>query len=239
MSDPLRTLTFGDVEQDVWGAAWLPGRDGLLLLGVGDDASVFEVSLEVSGQEWRLKAPGLELVAAPSSPPVELSDEDGAPAGSEQACAIVVMPGGGPELQSAGRRGEHPLERATHKLESLREVSAWFEGGEAVAVFAVRAQKQRGQDQDAISAVVLDPEGAPAITDPRLSTTYAASGRPTRTTLELWSDDPEGFPRRFAGESAERSAQADGAGWSLHAELMRCHSRGRDGTGVYMIARPA
>jgi hypothetical protein len=243
MSDALRTLSFGDVEQDVWGAAWLPGgeRPGLLLLGIGADSRAVEVNLEADGPDdgWRLRGEGIELAVTPREPAIELTDPEGGPAGSERACAVALAVGADPELQTPGRSGEHPLALAADRLDSAREVSAWFDGAETVAVLALRARKQRGQDQDAITAVVLDPEGAPAISDPRLSTTYVASGRPRRMTLELWSEDPEHYPRRFAGESAQRSAAGSGAGWSLQAELMRCHSRGREGTGVYVIARPA
>lgn len=243
MSDALRTLSFGDIERDAWGAAWIPGREGsgLLVLGVGDSSRAVVVSLEADGAEgaWKLRGEGVELAVTPREPAVELTDPEGAPTGSERVCSVSLAVGPDPELELAGRCGEHPLAVAPDRLDSAREVSAWFEGAEAVAVLALRARKQRGQEQDAISAAVLDPEGAPAITDPRLSTTYAASGRPTRMTLELWSDDPEHYPRRFAGESARRSAEGSGAGWSLRAELMRCHSRGRDGTGVYVIACPA
>jgi hypothetical protein len=241
MADALRTLTFGDVEQGVWGAAWLPGPDapGMLVLGTGEQITTYEAAVEIDGPEWRLQAEGLVLAVAADSPPVELTDESGASAGSEQLCAVSVALGPDAEFQSPGRRGEHPIVLAPDRVDSVREVSAWFEGGEAVAVLALRSRKQRGHEQDAITALVIDPEKPVSIVDPRLSTTYAASGRPTRMTLELWSDDPDQYPRRFAGESAGREAEVSVAGWTVSAQLLRCHSRGHDGTGMYVLARPA
>jgi hypothetical protein len=241
MPDSLRTLTFGDVERGAWGAAWLPGPQatGLLVIGIGDAGTGYEVAFEDSGDELRLRAEGLELIATPEGPAIELVDEDGAPAGSERLCAVTLALGPDSELRLPGRHGEHPLGVMPDKLDSAREVSAWFDGTEGVAVLALRARKQRGQEQDAVRAVVIEAENPPSITDPRLSTTYSASGRPTRMTLELWSEEPEQYPRRFAGESAGRAGEVSGGGWTVSAELMRCHSRGRDGTGVYVLARPA
>jgi hypothetical protein len=236
MPESLRTLTFGDLDQGVWGAAWLPGATGVLVLGTGADSATYEVAVDAAGDAWRLQAGGLELTAVPSGAAIDLVGEDGLPGGSERLCTVTLALGPDPEIQLPGRRGEHPLQ---DKLDSVREVSAWFEGSEAVAVLAQRPRKQRGHEQDEIRAVVIEPENAPSIVDPRLSTTYAASGRPTRMTLELWSDDPDQHPRRFAGESAGRGGEASGAGWTVRAELLRCHSRGRDGTGVYVLARPA
>jgi hypothetical protein len=142
-------------------------------------------------------------------------------------------------FDTSGRRGGRAGTEALDGLDSVREVSAWFEPAEAVALLALRPRRTKGHDQDAITAAVIDPEGWPPVTDPRLSTTYTAAGDPAHVGLELWSDDPESFPRRLAGESTGSRAAASAGGWSVSAERLLCHSRGNEGMGVYLIARPA
>jgi glyoxylase-like metal-dependent hydrolase (beta-lactamase superfamily II) len=75
------------------------------------------------------------------------------------------------------------------------------------------------------------------VDDPRLSTTYAASGLPSRTNLELWIGEGENeFPRRVAGEASAEGAVLQVEDVDLRVVPMRCHSRGREGTGVYVLA---
>ena len=71
---------------------------------------------------------------------------------------------------------------------------------------------------------------------------------PTTTTAirgasdsSLWLDDDEGgdqYPRRAAGESLKVGLTTGEGAVQLRATLLRCHSRGREGVGVYLLASP-
>ena len=145
-----------------------------------------------------------------------------------------------------GWRAESTLAVGEGRLGSLRQVCAWFDPDEGVALLALRPDKARGQDADVISAAVREPRLTGPISDPRLSTTYDDDGRPTRAGLELWigaetSSEEDGeqaerqYPRRLSGEAL--GARVDWAvdGLALHAALFRWHSRDRDGAGVYLL----
>lgn len=242
-AEPLRTLAFAAPEGALWGAGWFPGSGpGVLIVSAGGGARALEASLDAAGEEWRVSTPQGELRIAPEGEAAQLGAGERSPSGSEQLCRVS----GGLELGEApgaveapGRRGERQVPDGLERQDSVREVSAWFGDGEAAVLVAARPRKHKGHEQDACAAVVLDPEAWPAITDPRLSTTYAADGRVRRMTLELWNEDPEQLPRRVAGEALGQGASGRAGDWALSAELLLCHSRGRDGLGVYLLARPA
>jgi hypothetical protein len=60
---------------------------------------------------------------------------------------------------------------------------------------------------------------------------------PSRTNLELWVGEGENeFPRRVAGEAAGDGAVLATEETELRVIPLRCHSRGREGTGVYVLA---
>ena len=62
------------------------------------------------------------------------------------------------------------------------------------------------------------------------------TGAPARANLELWIGEGENeFPRRAAGEASGEGAAIKVDGLSLQAVPLRCHSRGRDGAGVYAL----
>ncbi len=77
--------------------------------------------------------------------------------------------------------------------------------------------------------------------DPRLSTTYRADGSPSRAGVELWLDvggeTQEQYPRRAAGEALAAGVAAASDGLNVEAHALRWHSRGQEGTGVYVLAR--
>ena len=243
---PLRTFGFGDLEQDTWLAGWFPapGTAGVLLVASGDAVQAREAQLsagETRG-EWRVSADGTELVIAPTSQPAAVSSPEGEVAGYEQGAELggqLTAPSG-EELSLAlpGRRGERPDAGELTGLDSVRELAAWFGPSEAIAVIALRPRKHKGQEQDSVQAAVVDPEAAVLIIDPRLSTTSTAAGRASRVGLELWTDDEEQPPLRVAGEALHRGASVSAPGWELTVDWLACHRRGRDGAGVYLLARP-
>jgi hypothetical protein len=127
------------------------------------------------------------------------------------------------------------------RYESIRAVSTWFEPDEAIALTAFRPRKTKSHDGDLIAAAVIGPESSTAVEDPRLSTTYEAEGWPLRAGLELWLPSPEAseqqYPRRASGEAAGTRAHAQIATLELRVEPFHWHSRGRDGAGMYILAR--
>jgi hypothetical protein len=238
----LLTFAFTGPGEELWGTGWFPlaHGSGLILIADGESAAAVVAELEDDDNTWHVRAPDVELTVAATGDPIPLSSAPEG-AGFTQRATVrgtVTVAGRALEVNATGRRSAHATPDEVPKYDSIREVSGWFDGDEAVSLIALRPRKPKGHEQDIVAAAVIAPEQPLVIVDPRLSTTYDATGRPARVNLELWTDDPEQFPRRLAGEAAHRGAEASGAGWTLTAELMRCHTRGRDGSGVYLLARP-
>lgn len=240
----LRTVTFAALDAGPWGAVWCAPQP-LAVLGAGPPRAggpLAGASLEGLDDQgdWHLAADGVELAITGAAEPIHsLGDADG----FDQLCRVrgqAVIEGGEVAVDCLGRRGaRRSLESS--RYDSIRDVSAWFEPDEGFALTALRPRKARGQSKDVIVAAVLDATAGKAVADPRLSTTYSGAGIPARAGLELWLDDDEHeqFPRRAAGESVGVGTTAHDQRTELRAELMHWHSRGRDGSGVYLLARPA
>jgi hypothetical protein len=243
----LRTLAFGDVEGGMWGAA-LHSAHPVLVLG---DASGTTWSTALTpegwsaeGVGWKLVGEGVDLHVAPGGEAEEMESaqpgDSGADlSGCDELCRVrgtVAVAGAQRSIDCVGTRCVIDGVDAG-SLGSARLVSGWFGQDEAFMLLALRAAEAVGHESDLVAATLFDPEGWVPVDDPRLSTTYAASGLPARTNLELWIGEGENeFPRRVAGE-----ADGDGAVLSTEeAELrvipLRCHSRGREGTGVSVLA---
>jgi hypothetical protein len=243
---PLRTFGFGALDHDTWLAGWFPapGTTGVLLVANGDGVDARDARLtdrETRG-EWRVSADGAELVIAATSPAAAVSGPEGEVAGYEQGAEItgeLTPPSGeATSVTLPGRRGERPEAGELSSLDSVRELATWFGPSEAIAVTALRPRKHKGHEQDSLQAAVVDPEAAVLIIDPRMSTTSTAAGRASRVGLELWSADEEQPPLRVAGEALDRGANLSRGGWELTVDWLACHRRGRDGAGVYLLARP-
>jgi hypothetical protein len=240
----LRTVTFAALEGGPWGAVWC-FAEAVAVLGAAPPRAASQIaaaSLEgLDDQEdWRLQADGVELAIAAQAEPIRGSGNGD---GFDQLCRVrgrAVIDGAEVAVDCLGRRGSRASLEPS-RYDSVRDVSAWFEPDEGFALTAVRPRKARGQSKDVISAAVLDATAGKAVADPRLSTTYNGDGAPSRAGLELWlgDDESEQFPRRAAGESVGVGTTATDERLELRAELMRWHSRGRDGAGVYLLARPA
>jgi hypothetical protein len=251
MSAPpaLRTLAFGDLEGTVWGAGWFSdAADGAVtILGAGDAPPTV-----VSGQppteealdgDWHLGGAG-ELVVAPAAEPVALRMPQDQLEGYDQLCRVtgrLGLDGGEHEVDCLGVRTWFPGPIDLERYESVRAVSSWFEPDEAIVLTAFRARKAKSHDGDLTAAAMIGPESSVAVDDPRLSTTYEAEGWPLRAGLELWlpsaEDSEQQYPRRAAGEALGARAHAQTGALELRAEPFRWHSRGRDGAGMYVLAR--
>jgi len=252
MSPPpiaLRTIAFGDVERTVWGAAWIPDPDGpaFIALGGNGDHSLVS-SLRVSGGgggEWRLDGDRAELLVSGLGEAVAATAPDDHLEGFDQLCRVTgrfELDGAERGVDCLGLRMSLSWPFDLAKLESVRAVSTWFEPDEGLALVAFRTRKAKAHDADVIAAAVLGPDRAPAVQDPRLSTTYEAEGWPVRAGLELWfgsEGEEEQFPRRASGEATGVRAQGTADGLEIRAEPFRWHSRGREGAGLYMLARRA
>jgi hypothetical protein len=237
----LRIVTFGDVAQGFWGAACAGAVSGLALGSPSHADAKDAVTIEDvdwSGQ-WRLQTEGVDLRLRDQDQPADQPVE----ATSDRLVSVsgtVVMPDGEREVDCLGRRGERPwppLER----FAAVRDVSAWFEGGEGVALSATRPAGPAGHDADATDATLFEAGVAVPVADPRLSTTYSSEHVPWRLGLELRlqggeEDEPEQYPRRIAGESMGPGARWKAGELALWAGGFRCVSGGRAGTGVYVLA---
>ncbi len=239
----LRIVAFGDLDAGVWGAA-IGAEEPLFVASVGGHelSGVARIAGTDGDDEWRLTADGIELVMLPATERVPGADGH-ALEGFDQLCRvhgrIATATGPEAEVECLGRRAEREV-ADQRDLDSVRDVSAWFAVDDGLAMTALRRRKARGHDRDLTVAAILDAAGSPAVEEPRLSTTYDAGGAPARMGLELWLPEQEGeqqYPRRMAGEAAGEAAGASGDGVELTARPLRCHSRGNDGTGVYLMLR--
>jgi hypothetical protein len=241
----MRTLAFGDLAAGVWGAAWVAGEGAapFVCLGAPEALTVPSAQLDGAGSdaEWRLVADGTSLTVSPVGEAVAVVDADGETAGFEQLCRVegrFSLDGTEHEARCLARRGERT--GSVDGLDSVRDVSALFEPDDAMALVSLRPRKRRGHDRDAVTAAVLDAEASAPVADPRFSTTYGTEGRPIRSSFELWLGEAENeYPRRAAGEALGPYASGVDGGLAVEASLFRWGSRGREGVGVYIVARPA
>ena len=251
MTPALRTLSFGELEPaGAWGAAWATAPDGAALaaLGAGSDWAS-PLQLRLSGgeaiEEWQLDAGAARLTVAPVGEAIAVQAPDDGIEGWDQLCRVsgrIERDGAELAVDCFGLRSSWSDTIDLERFESIRSVSAWFEPGEALALTAFRPRKAKAHDRDLIAAAVIAPDGSASVEDPRLSTTYAGDGWPARAGLELWlaGEEPERqYPQRASGEARGARVQALDGGLQMRAEPFRWHSRGREGAGMYLLARRA
>jgi hypothetical protein len=198
--------------------------------------------------DWHLQGAQLDLIITPEgeAAPIALGD-DVAIDGFDQLCSVrgrVSTNGVEHELDCLGRRGVRAGELASGGIDSVREVAAWFGDDEGLAIIAVRRERAAGHDKDAVSGVLFETGLFIPVANPRLSTTYAASGEPARAGLELWLGDEDDedneapYPRRAAGEAAGGGVSLSDPQLDVRVEPFRWHMGGREGLGVYQLLRP-
>jgi hypothetical protein len=224
-------------------------------VGAGTDAEVLTATLTGAGEteQWRLDGDRIELRLSPSAAATLGGAPDAGLEGFDQLCRAsgrLTLGGGEREVSCLASRSTRDGALDLERFESFRQVSAWFEPDEGLALIALRPRKSRGQESDLISASVLEPQERPVlVTEPRLSTTYTAAGVPARAGLELWVEEPTSreseedgaqtaeFPRRAAGEALGAGIEWQAGGFELRAVPLVWHSRGRDGAGIYLLGR--
>jgi hypothetical protein len=226
----LRTLAFGDLESGSWGVVWTPEGGEAVAIVDGVRAEGIEVSLEPVN-EWTIAYSTAEGEEQSDDAAQQLTARTGRVTGA-LTTAGATQPLDLPGLELTCRLP------ALGELDSLRQVLAWFADDDALAVSSSRPRKAAGHDRDEVLAAMIEPNGPLAIDEARLSTTYASGGPARRMSLELWpAGEEDNYPRRAAGEASQPPTEARAGGALLEIHPMRCHRAGRDGAGVYLIAR--
>ncbi|MGH2858115.1 MAG: hypothetical protein ACRDMJ_11605 [Solirubrobacteraceae bacterium] len=235
----LRALLFGEVDGGLWGVA-VAAPEPVVMLCDREGASLVPAGISWTAEErgWRLTGGGLELDVEPGGEGTALPDGEEL-GGFQELCRVR-----GTALLGAAQR---PLDcigtrcvvdgLAPGVFATARAVAGWFADDDAFMLLALRSAAGARHADDLVAATLFDPEGWVAVADPRLSTTYAASGQPSRTNLELWVGDGENeYPRRAAGEAAGPGLSSTVGDLKLCGTPLECHSRGHEGAGVYLLA---
>jgi hypothetical protein len=116
-----------------------------------------------------------------------------------------------------------------------RSIGVVFSDGGLLALSAVRPPTASGHGEEAVAAILCDPDGAPVeVSETLLSTEYGPDGVQRRATLELWIDGQDGQPLRGAGTLISASPVHHPG---LHAEIafFRWSVDGREGLGHYEV----
>lgn len=237
----LRTLSFGDVAGALWGAVLAAGPGAVMLGDRAGHTRTGELGPEGLSADgsWRLAGDGFDLEVEPVAQAGDTARPAHSLDGVQQMCHVrgtVSLGGGEQRVDCVGARTAIAGPGGP-QAESVRSVAGWFGPEEAFALLSLRAADSTGQEADRMAATLFDPDGPTTVTDPRLSTTYDGAGRPTRVNLELWIGEGETeYPRRAAGEAAGPGAELTVAGLQLRVVPLRCHSRGQEGGGIYLLA---
>jgi hypothetical protein len=251
----LRTLAFGD--GSVWGASWSSSAVGTAVtaVGAGSQTTILPDLHLPDGDagaadEWRLDGEHLALLVSPAAEIVDVQAAEDGIEGSDQLCRVTGR-FGRHDVDCLGLRSWWTDSLDLARFESIRSASVWFEPAEGFALTAFRPRKAKAHKDDVLAAAVIGADGSAPVEDPRLSTTYAADGWPTRAGLELWlaaagdasseeeeeeEEEHRPYPRRASGEAIGARAQAAVGELELRAQPFRWHSRGKPGAGMYLLA---
>ncbi|HET7454313.1 MAG TPA: hypothetical protein VFJ76_02220 [Solirubrobacterales bacterium] len=118
-----------------------------------------------------------------------------------------------------------------------RSIGVVFSDGGLLALTSRLPAGGRGIDDEEVSAVLCEPEGAPlTFEETLLSTEYGEDGVQRRATLELWPSVEEMRPLRGAGSliSAVRVRRRH---LDSQIAFFRWSVEGREGLGTYEVAR--
>lgn len=244
----LRAVAFGDQRAGFWGAALSAHPDlPSFVIVAGEPAAVVSVEIvaDSSGErDWRIAGEGLELTITGEGP-----CPDDPSADFDQLVTVRGWLRGDQarEIDCRGCRSERADAVGPGRFALIRDACAWFAPGDGFALVAVRPRRASGHGDERVSATVFSAGHALKVAEPRLSTAYTEEGEPTRATLELWleGDEPAEpgqeeavqYPRRAAGEAAGPAATHKFDNLALGVQPFRWRAEGRDGAGVYLLAR--
>ena len=245
-----RTLSFADLDGGVWGAA-LDGGARFITLGAAAGAGSLigpeTVDWSEDNEQWRLAGDGFELVITPAEEATAdgLATADassrGTKAGLHELCHVhgrYTLGGVEYAVDCPGARTNDDRGAELQSFDSVRSVSALFEGNQGLTLLSCRPRGATGHERDQLTAAVCENGSCVAVTDPRLSTTYTSVGLPARVTLELWLGEGDAQSlRRAAGEALAPVAAVHANGLEAEVAPFRWRSRGLDGRGVYLLAR--
>ena len=180
--------------------------------------------------------PGFELEFEAASPPAEFEPLGGME-GHERLCRVRGTAAGRP-IDCLGQRGRSWGTADWGEIALTRSLGAWLDEGPSVVYSAVRPARATSHAEEAQWGALVDADGAVAMADPRLSTTYDGDGHQRRAGLELWVGEDDDYPRRGAGQVLCGSSVELGSlrldlaffGWTLD---------GRRGVGRYDVLRRA
>jgi hypothetical protein len=246
----VRALAFGHPDGSLWAAGLDAGAPALIAGGTAEPLAA-TVAWDADGSDWVLSGDAVALTVAPIGEPSAVQDADRSDAGAESQAAERAAPAppwsgrqercrvtgtlAGTDLDATGVRTEL-VDVDPAQLGSIRGFSGWL-ADESLTLLALRAGGEHHHEQDLVAATVFDADRWRPSIDPRLSTTYDRDGEPSRATLELWVVDGEReLPRRAAGEATGPAARLAADGMTIEVRPLRCHSRGSDGAGVYLLA---
>lgn len=245
----LRAVAFGDQRAGFWGAALSAHPDlPSFVIVAGEPAAVVsaEIASDSSGEgDWHVTGAGLELAVAG-----EGARPDDPSADFDQLVTVRGrLQGDHPrEVDCRGCRSERADAVEPGRFQLIRDACAWFAPGDGFALVAVRPRRASGHGDERVSATVFSAGHALPVAEPRLSTAYTEEGQPTRAALELWlegEDEPAEpgqeetvhYPRRAAGESTGPAATHEFDNLVLGVQPFRWRAEGREGAGVYLLAR--
>lgn len=232
-------IAFIDPAQEIWGVAVGDQPAKVTVGSLGSEPAETAAFLTSQGDlgQWSLStADGqLRLTSSPISDGARAGEE--ALAMSQTEGVLALQSDTTTELHGGGMR--HPG-GGHDKLESARALIAWFPEERAMALLARRSRGAKGQDRDTLTVACLGVAGGTQVFDPRLSSTYGGDGGIRRVGAELWlgeTEDGDQVPFRVAGEALGAGSRVSEAGVAIRAQPLRCHSRGQDGVGIYLLIR--
>jgi hypothetical protein len=242
--EAVRAFAFAEPEAGRWGAGWLaPGAPAVGVLALGDQAAAKPLELQGMGAEepWRLTDGDTELALEGLGEP-GWSDPEAPQEGFDQLCRVTgtVASGQSRQLDCLGWRGSR-RSAIDPAVNSFRLVAGWLDEQDGFVVLAGRPRKSKGQEEDLIAGSLFDPAGTRPVVEPRLSTTYTASGQPARAGVELWIEadaDPDHlYPRRAVGQALATPVGWKVAEMAVEAQPFRWFTGGREGPGVYLLGQ--
>jgi hypothetical protein len=118
-----------------------------------------------------------------------------------------------------------------------RSIGIVFSDGGLLALTSQLPERGRGIDEEEVTAVLCEAEGAPlTFEETLLSTEYGEDGVQRRATLELWPSVEEMRPLRGAG-SLISSVCVRRQHLDSQIAFFRWSVEGREGLGTYEVAR--
>ena len=252
----MRALAFGDLQTELWGVSWLPGDNEGAQLAMRAAAATSQLDGRLHGgateEPWTLEGDRMSLEFGPAAAARPGGDPKSRLTTRDQICQVsgqVMVDGSAVEVRCLGWRSVAEGGPDLAELDSFRFLASWLDPTLGFSLTALRPRRARGQDADAVAAAVIEDPTPPPVVDPRLSTTYTDAGVPRRAGLELWLEEEgeeeaaaeEGgapqYPRRAAGEVVAGGLDWRQDDFALHASLLRWHSHGHEGPGVYVLGQ--